>query len=158
METVKVLYANKSVSDNYKGNIVVYEYGQASLDDKKLDWIPVFEMNVPSELIHNKKFSTRNNLRNPDIEISFGDMKVYLESDGKVHGDLENPTDNTVKRNIDFENAKMTYILINHDHVNMLKKILHLVANDDDLIRFLAAYRVCEEFSKHKAKTIGHIS
>ena len=108
--------------------------------------------------IHNKKFSTRNNLRNPDIEISFGDMKVYLESDGKVHGDLENPTDNTVKRNIDFENAKMTYILINHDHVNMLKKILHLVANDDDLIRFLAAYRVCEEFSKHKAKTIGHIS
>jgi len=50
METVKVLYANQSVSDNYKGNIVVYDYGQANGDSlAKLDWIPVFEMNVPSE-------------------------------------------------------------------------------------------------------------
>ena len=107
--------------------------------------------------IHNEKFSTRNKIRNPDIEIKFGDMRIYLESDGKVHGDLENPTERTTKRNLDFENTDMSYILINHEHVKSLKKILELVANDDDLIRFLAAYRACEEYSKYQAKILCNL-
>jgi len=102
--------------------------------------------------IYNEKFSTKNKIRNPDIIISFDDMKVILESDGKVHGTLELPTQQTINRNIDFENTKMNYILINHEHIRELKKILGLVASDNDLANFISSYRACEEYSKHIAK------
>ena len=103
-------------------------------------------------ILTDKRFSTRNKIRNPDIQIKFGSMNVILESDGKVHGDLEQPTKATIERNKDFERTDIDYILVNHEHVNILKKILNIVANDDDLVRFLSAYRACEEYSKHLAK------
>ena len=103
-------------------------------------------------VLTNKEFSTKNKVRNPDIQIKFDSMNIILESDGKVHGDLEQPTKSTMERNKDFERTGMDYILINHEHVNSLKKILNIVANDDDLVRFLSCYRACEEYSKHMAK------
>jgi hypothetical protein len=102
--------------------------------------------------LHNEKFSTRNKIRNPDIIIKFGGMEVILESDGKVHGTLEQPTQSTMQRNNDFEKTNYNYIVINHEHIKELKKILGIVANDDDLANFISAYRACEEYSKHISK------
>ena len=88
--------------------------------------------------LHNEKFSTRNKIRNPDIIIKFGGMEVILES--------------TMQRNNDFEKTNYNYIVINHEHIKELKKILGIVANDEDLVNFISAYRACEEYSKHISK------
>jgi len=103
-------------------------------------------------VLTNEKFSTRNKIRNPDIQITFGNMSILLESDGKVHGDLEQPTKNTMERNKDFERTGMEYIIINHEHINTLKKLLNIVISDEELMRFLSAYRACEEYCKDLAK------
>ena len=102
--------------------------------------------------IYDERFSTKNKIRNPDIVITFGGMTVILESDGKVHGNLEMPTKSTIQRNMDFENTFRNYILINHEHIKELKKILCIVANDEDLANFISAYRACEEYSKSLSK------
>jgi len=99
------------------------------------------------------KFHQKHGNRNIDMKISFGKMERYLESDGKVHGTLEMPTLNTLKRNADFERAKMNYILINHETIRELRKIMELKnISIDQLTEFLTIYRTLEEYSKHLAK------
>lgn len=135
--------ANKKTNDNF-GNAKIY----AIVDTLNSCG---FHCEVEPK-IYDERFSTKNKIRNPDIVVKFGDMVLIIESDGKVHGNLEMPTKSTLQRNIDFENTFRDYILINHEHINELKKILGIVAKDDDLSNFVAAYRACEEYSKHMAR------
>jgi len=107
----------------------------------------IFEPRILSD-----NFSTQNKIRNPDLKISFGKMTRFLESDGRVHGTLEQPTSSTQRRNEDFERNNMKYILINHETLRELKKILKVVISDDDLLKLVSAYLVLEQYGKHLAK------
>ncbi len=99
------------------------------------------------------KFTQKYGERNIDIKFEYGKMERYLESDGKVHGTLEMPTESTLKRNTDFERIKLNYILINHESIKELRKIMELKnITIDELTEFLVTYRAWEEYSKHLAK------
>lgn len=106
------------------------------------------EVNIKSANFHQKKGE-----RNVDIKFVYGKMDRYLESDGKVHGTLETPTESTLKRNADFERNRMNYILINHESIKELRKIMELKnISIEELTEFLVTYRAWEEYSKHLAK------
>jgi len=63
------------------------------------------------------------------------------------------PTERTLKRNADFERLKLNYILINHESIKDLRKIMELKnITVDELTEFLVTYRAWEEYSKHLAK------
>ncbi len=103
--------------------------------------------------IKSSKFKQKYGERNVDVKFEYGKMERYLESDGKVHGTLEMPTLSTLKRNADFERRKMDYILINHESIKDLRKIMELKnISIDELTEFLVTYRAWEEYSKHLAK------
>ena len=106
------------------------------------------EVNVKSG-----RFTQKHGERNVDIKFEYGKLERYMESDGKVHGTLEMPTESTLKRNADFERTKMNYVLINHESIKELRKILELKnVSIDKLTEFLVTYRAWEEYSKHLAK------
>jgi hypothetical protein len=99
------------------------------------------------------KFDQKYHERNIDIKYQYGKMERYLESDGKVHGDLENPTQSTLKRNSDFEKAKIPYTIINHESIRELRKIMGLKnVTVEELTKFLVVYNAWQEYSKHLAK------
>ena len=80
-------------------------------------------------------------------------MERYLESDGKVHGNLETPTQSTLKRNSDFEKDKIPYMIINHESIRELRKIMQLKnVSVEELTKFLVVYNAWQEYSKHLAK------
>jgi len=95
--------------------------------------------------ISNGNFSTRNHMRNPDLKVEIGKFECYIELDGKIHGSLEQPTEKTIKRNIDYEVAHYNYIILSEEDAKFFK----LDVAD------LAAYRINEEYSKHLAKVNG---
>lgn len=97
--------------------------------------------------IYNPEFSTSNDIRNPDLKINFGEFTCYLESDGVVHGDLENPTHATIQRNNDFKKAQLQLIIINHETIKYLKRIFNIDVPYENLIGFLAAYMVLAKYS-----------
>jgi hypothetical protein len=103
-------------------------------------------------VIHNTKFQTSNKIRNPDIEARYGKMKLFLESDGKVHGTLEFPSKSTIRRNQDFQNIKQDCIMINHESLKELKKILKLSIPIEDVIKLVSAYMVLERYGWHISK------
>ena len=92
-------------------------------------------------------FTTKNHIRNPDLLIKFGKMELILELDGKIHGNLENQTDKTIARNMDYEIDHMNYIIISEEDAKFFKL---------DLCD-LTAYMVSHEFSKHLAKLNGRL-
>jgi hypothetical protein len=103
------------------------------------------------------KFEQKHHKRNIDIKFTYGKMERYLEVDGKIHGSLEMPTETTLKRNADFERVKLNYILINHESITFLRKIMQEEGKisgvkESELIEFLVSYRAWEEYSKHLAK------
>lgn len=103
--------------------------------------------------ISNGKFDQKYHTRSVDIKYQYGKMERYLESDGKVHGNLENPTQSTLKRNSDFEKAKMQYMIINHESIRELRKIMELKnVSIEELTKFLVVYNAWQEYSKHLAK------
>jgi len=105
--------------------------------------------------ISNIAFDQKFKQRKIDMKIMYGDMELYLESDGKVHGDLETPTKSTLKRNSDFNKAGMNYILINHESIRILRKIMELKnISLEELTEFITVYRAWEEYSKHLAREI----
>jgi len=98
-------------------------------------------------------FEQTKHRRDIDMCFRYGKMDRYLESDGFVHGSLETPTPRTLKRNADFERAKLKYILINHESIRELRKIMGLKnITIEQLTEFLVTYRAWEEYSKHLAK------
>ncbi len=100
--------------------------------------------------ISNLAFDQKYKQRKIDMKVSYGNMELYLESDGKVHGDLETPTISTRKRNSDFNKAGLNYILINHESIRILRKIMELKnISIEELTEFLTVYRSWEEYSKH---------
>jgi len=100
--------------------------------------------------VKHERFQQKMGMRNVDMKITYGHMELYLESDGKVHGTLETPTFSTQKRNMDFNRAKMNYILINHESIKELRKIMELKnITVEQLTEFLATYRAWEEYSKY---------
>ena len=106
------------------------------------------EVNISSGL-----FTQKLHNRNIDIKFTYGKMERYLESDGRVHGTLEQPTESTLKRNADFERAKIPYILINHESIRELRKIMKLSnISIEELTEFIITYRAWEEYSKSLAK------
>lgn len=103
--------------------------------------------------ISNGNFDQKHKQRSVDIKYQYGKMERYLESDGKVHGNLENPTESTLKRNSDFEKAKMQYMIINHESIKELRKIMELKnVSVEELTKFLVVYNAWQEYSKHLAK------
>lgn len=103
--------------------------------------------------VSNGKFDQKHKQRSVDIKYQYGKMERYLESDGKVHGNLENPTESTLKRNTDFEKAKMQYMIINHESIKELRKIMGLSnVSVEELTKFLVVYNAWQEYSKHLAK------
>jgi hypothetical protein len=113
-----------------------------------------YGFNVHREVEYSSaKFDQKYHKRKIDIKFSYGKMDRYMESDGKVHGNLETPTLSTMKRNSDFEKAKIPYMLINHESIKDLRKIMGLKnITIDELTKFLVVYRAWEEYSKHLAK------
>ena len=100
--------------------------------------------------ISNLAFEQKYKQRKVDMKISYGDMDLYLESDGRVHGNLETPTTSTMKRNADFHRAGLNYILINHESIRELRKIMELKnISIEQLTEFITVYRAWEEYSKH---------
>jgi len=133
----------KTISENF-GSSEIQIIAKTLTD---LGFSCVFEPKIYSD-----KFSTANKIRNPDLKISFGKMITYLESDGKVHQTLEMPNDRTQKRNEDFERAEIPYILINHETLHELKKILKIAIPKDDLIKIISVYCVLEQYAKFLAR------
>ena len=103
--------------------------------------------------ISNMVFEQKYKQRKIDMKISYGNMELFLESDGKVHGDLETPTKSTLARNRDFEKAGLDYILINHESIRILRKIMKLKnISIEQLTEFIVVYRAWEQYSKHLAR------
>jgi hypothetical protein len=99
------------------------------------------------------RFDQKYHTRNIDMKYCYGKMDRYLESDGKVHGNLETPTQSTMKRNSDFEKAKIQYTLVNHESIRELRKIMELKnVSIEELTKFLVVYNAWQEYSKHLAK------
>ena len=114
-----------------------------ALTDMKFRVIREFPMS-------NLAFEQKRKQRNIDMKVSYGNMDLYLESDGKVHGDLETPTESTRKRNADFTRVGLNYILINHESIRELRKIMQLRnISIEELTEFITVYRAWEEYSKH---------
>jgi hypothetical protein len=104
--------------------------------------------------IQDEAFNQKYKQRNVDFKFMYGTMNIYLESDGEVHGDLENPSASTIKRNADFNRINLKYVLINHESI---KYLLKLMKEDgkmggisvENMIEFLVTYRAWEEYSKY---------
>lgn len=93
--------------------------------------------------IENHRFSTNNHIRRPDLLVKFGKkFEVYIEIDGAVHGNLEQPSTNTLKRNSDFERTHMNYIILSEEDCKFYSLD----------IKSLAGYRVGEEYTKFLAR------
>jgi len=90
-------------------------------------------------------FSTRNHKRNPDLKVQYNKFGCYIELDGKIHGNLEQPTERTLRRNTDYEIDKLHYMIISEEDAKFFKL---------DLCD-LTAYMVLHEYSKHLAKMNG---
>lgn len=108
-------------------------------------------------VVQSQKFSQKLHYRKIDIKFVYGKMTRYMEVDGKIHGDLEQPTLSTLKRNADFERVNLNYILINHESITNLRRIMQKEGKfknitEPDLIEFLVTYRAWEEYSKHLAR------
>lgn len=103
--------------------------------------------------LYNEKFSTPNKIRNPDLKITFSNLTLYQESDGKVHGTLEQPTELTLARNADFIRAGIDFRQINHETIKELRRILGINATIEDLTKFLSVYLVLESYSIHIARS-----
>ena len=103
--------------------------------------------------VSNGKFDQKHHNRSIDMKYQYGKMERYLESDGKVHGNLETPTLSTLKRNSDFEKAKLPYMIINHESIRELRKIMQLKnVSVEELTKFLVVYNAWQEYSKHLLK------
>ena len=72
-------------------------------------------------VIMDERFSTRNHIRRPDIEVRFGKFKCYLEIDGKVHGIFEQPTKNTVARNWDLYTYDIPFTILSEEDAKFFK-------------------------------------
>ena len=119
-------------------------------DAEKLDKIQTHLINLcyvvkREPIINNSNFSTKNRIRNPDLEVLFANFKCYIELDGKVHGNLECQTKKTINRNADYELGRYNYIIISEEDAKFFKL---------DLCD-LTAYMVLHEYSKHLAKVNG---
>lgn len=102
--------------------------------------------------ISNIAFDQKFKQRKIDFKVMYGNMELFIESDGRVHGDLETPTASTLKRNSDFNKAGLNYILINHESIRILRKIMELKnISIEQLTEFITVYRAWEEYSKHLA-------
>jgi len=103
--------------------------------------------------INDGRFEQKHHTRSVDIKYQYGKMERYMESDGKVHGNLETPTESTIRRNRDFEKAKLQYNLVNHESIRELRKIMQLKnITVEELTKFLVVYQAWEQYSKHLAK------
>ena len=92
-------------------------------DARKLDYIQENStINwIREESIHDPRFSTRNNIRVPDLKKK-GEIEVLLEHDTvKVHGELGFPNERTQKRNRDYAITKRNAVYLNEDLARMLK-------------------------------------
>ena len=96
-------------------------------------------------LLSSDNFTTKNHCRNPDLLIKYKKLELILELDGKIHGDLGQPTERTCNRNTDYETDKRNYIIISEEDAKFFKLDL----------KKLAAYMVLHEYSKHLAKLNG---
>jgi hypothetical protein len=114
--------------------------------------------------IKSANFIQKHGERNVDMVVKYGkDFQFILESDGKVHGDLENPTINTLKRNSDLLGDGHKLVVINHESIDYLLKIFKEKGmfggvSTDDITRFIVVYRAWEEYSKNLAEDINRSS
>jgi len=119
-------------------------------DSGKLDLIQMHLENLHyhtfrEQYVSSGSFSTRNLKRIPDLKVIKGKFEVLIELDGAVHGNLESPTEKTVRRNTDYEVAHYNYIILSEEDAKFFKLD----------IADLAAYRINEEYSKFLAKMAG---
>ena len=104
--------------------------------------------------IHDERFEQKCKERTTDFKVMYGKMVFLMESDGEVHGDLENPTKSTMKRNADFKRANLDYVLVNHESIKYLLKIMKEEkkmggVSLEEMIEFIVTYRAWEEYSKY---------
>lgn len=68
---------------------------------------------VREKIIHDENFATRNHNHETDLLLN---KTVHLHHDTvKTHGELGHPNEKTLKRDADYERAKLPYIIINAD-------------------------------------------
>lgn len=110
--------------------------------------------------IKSDKFHQKHHGRKIDIKYTYGEMERFMEIDGKIHGDLENPTESTLKRNADFERIGIGYCyynIINTESIKGIRQTLQKEGklksiNENHLIEFLVTYIAWENYSKHLAR------
>ena len=122
--------ANKSANRNF--------------DAHKLDYIQK-NLNLPSireATIHHELFSTPNKIRIPDLTIQplkKSDPLIIVEHDTvKIHGELADPNERTIKRNQDYIRTGKSFVIVNEDLADML----HL--DEANLARYLIEHEKCK--------------
>ena len=94
-------------------------------DATKLDFI---QNNIPEEITitarekiyHSEYFTTKNN--NHEADLVLNDRVILHHDTVKIHSELSMPNPKTLKRDMDFERAGFSYIIINADlakHYNL---------------------------------------
>lgn len=104
---------------------------------------------VQGESLDNRKFSTRNKIRMPDLYMPFykkNIVNLIIEVDGDIHGcDIENRNERTRNRNRDYNRAGINYIVI---HPSELKEYGFSVKDKDKKIFDLIVYMVSEKLAQ----------
>ena len=69
-------------------------------------------------VVQSQKFLQKMQYRKIDIKFVYGKMTRYMEVDGKIHGDLEQPTLSTLQRTAHSERETTNYILSTTHQIN----------------------------------------
>ncbi len=97
-----------------------YRTQQRPSDANKLDYL---QKNIPLPIIreqtlHNEKYTQSRKERTPDLIIN---KRVILEHDTfKIHGELSDPNERTIKRNHDHVVSGFPFCVIHEDLAKML--------------------------------------
>jgi len=137
---------HKSIPSDVKRN------ARRNFDAKKLDYLQLHLDNTTPVIptvrevgIHNELFTTYYHNRIPDLTVTT--TGVLIEHDTqKIHGELSEPNEKTLRRNADYMRADIPFIVINSD----LAKMNNL--DEADLTIYLYYHKLMEIKSKEELK------
>lgn len=114
-----------------------------NFDAKKLDPIQMnlirYGISTVREVsLVNTHFTTPNKTRLPDLRDTRHNI-IFEHDTFKIHGELSDPNERTIKRNDDYKRAGFQLIIINEDLCKMLQ------LNESDLAVYLYYHKLMEK-------------
>ena len=111
-------------------------------DAKKIDPIQMNLLKygistVREKEITNENFTVKGKTRPPDLRDTKHNI-IFEHDTYKIHGELSNPNERTLKRNSDYKNANYPLIIIHEDLCKMLQ------LNEADLAVYLYYHKLME--------------